>query len=118
MSIHATRYYIVNWATKAVRELPLYVSPDFGKANWEAEYFPKEDPTNIQAYYCCDEPLVLDGIEIWYYWELSGPDGAWFLLFIPKSKKYLRKRALSVLKNSYDVTGTKVLYVKDDGVNR
>ena len=115
MSDPPFQYYVVNWATKAVRELPPNTAPDFN-GDWEKLYFPRNEVAHVVAYYCWEPPIVIDGVHIWYHWELANMHGAWFLLFVPRSKKYLKGSAIAFLKSKFDVVESKVLYVKDDGV--
>ncbi len=51
--------------------------------DWWRRYFPGEpDCLKVSAYRVFEEPLVVDGVEIYYHWDLAGPDGASFLLFL------------------------------------
>lgn len=51
---------------------------------------------------------------MFYYWELSGPDGAWFCL-LPEEKHSIKdfKEALRYLKNEHDLTGWNWDYLQD-----
>ena len=51
---------------------------------------------------------------MWFYWELSGADGAWFCL-LPEAKHTVEdfKEALSYIKRERDVTGWAWNYLED-----
>jgi hypothetical protein len=77
--------------------------------DWESRYFPGCNPESVQAHRV-DFDMTPQGIR--YYWQLSGPGGAWFLLFPePHHSTEQAKQARNHLRNSRDVTGMRTVRV-------
>jgi len=97
-----------------VRTVPYSSKVDWDNKWWKRYFSHAKDDSHIDTYRVYDDPITTPNeIEVPYYWGLSGPDGAYFVIFFPpgstsQDERYVKQS----LRGSRDVVDIQIIRAK------